>query len=503
MRTALFGVLAVLVLIWPAARSFLGSFLDLLIRAFTIITKPIARAMGVVLRPDPRTTSVDPSRWAIWIGANLAALAIFFAVGHDVISLSLVLALALAHLLLLIAGQLAILEDFSILDGVQQRESRDFAYTTPVRRPAAIFISLTFFLLFLSLLLQKTESAHKGLLFEALPATGVSLADYSAMLFGCVPIFGGAVRSYFEISDSSFTFLGNGLRNAIYFACWSFAFSVLYMILTQQRSIDSILTILQKPKTKSVAENEMIGYAMLRAQRAPGFAKRQMIGDATHHQNAVYRDRLFKIIPKIGAFGFVPTFLYNLHNEKDEQLKLKGLDAVVAVLDSANAGLADKYQNDVRACLKYQINNRKHGDEVKEKLRMIQSMLEASTEEAEKALADPEAQQSTTESKAAVVTEVEQEDEIATPTRVLGRLKTQIVAARRNFNVTGHMEPRMSAIPQKTVASIVLAPDGVKEQIVVRAAAGTNFDFHIVVKSKDPVRMLPAGRYEFAYELET
>ena len=454
--------------------------------------------------------------------------------------------MAIFHLLLLVAGQLAMLEDFSILDGIKERDVRDFPAFTPVRQPMAVLLSLLGFVAFMSLFLQKTDVLHSGLLFIKLPDTGQPLLDYFAMLMSCVAVVGGIPKTLLHINETHFTPLwGKSLSTCIYLVSSGFAFSVLFMLITQQRTVEALLGILKQPATTDKRKNEAIGFAMARATRSPDFAKRRFVDEAIHSEDAVYRERLNRVIVNSRAFMFVPEFLHHLHTRKSDADKLAGMRTILVLLDSGNPSADSDYVSLIQSKIVHQttIRKAKHGDDVIKMLREIETLLRDDDQPLEqeqvqaqvqvqappKAVVVPAVKPSPAPAAPAapaavklavkvapspkpgvvaavatgnLVTNVEQTAEVATRFVARGTISARIAKPAYNFTVTGHMDPHMAGVPQNMIVRMVKSPGAAKAEARVRARTGTNFNFNVGVVHMTKGGRLPAGDYEFAYEIE-
>lgn len=93
---------------------------------------------------------------------------------------------------------------------------------------------------------------------------------------------------------------------------------------------------------------------------------------------------------------------------------------------------------------------------------------------------------------------VGQNDTINNSNRVFGQLLVEVLEPTYKFTCSGHFTPRLSDIPNLRVA-LVKAPNGIPNYLI-RSGAGTTFDFHVHLKSKDFGTYLPVGQYTFEYE---
>jgi hypothetical protein len=500
-------------LLWPRTLV----LFDLAIVGLTKIVKPLSSFSVWALDPSPRTTNVATARWICWIFLNMIFVFIFIMIGYDAMSMTLVLFASVFHLGLLIAGQLAISEDFSVLDGSIQKYERNFLPYTPVRSIPFIILSLTFFLMFLAVFLQKTEATHKGILFAKLPNLGWEPANYFLMLVGAMPILGGAARSYLAIQEADFVWsYGWTLRNFIYYSSWSFAFAVIYMIIMQRRAMDSTLTILKKPKIDNIKDPESVEYAILRIERSPPAIKKKMIKDALGDDNDVYRERLIKLMPRMGAFMFAPTFLHNLHKEKNEKIKLIGLDASLELVNSANAGLDPRYVSQMTAALVYQskYKHSSHSDEAKTRCIKIKQALDLLSDEAknETAIAQEVNQPvgpkklkngaAVANKSTGTVIDINMTPDMATAKKATGKIGGKLTRPIPYFTVTGTLVPKMAGVPRITAVKFKNGPGKFEDLAFFRASVGKQDDFHVHVYAKDKSVLLPMGSYEFEYRIE-
>lgn len=82
--------------------------------------------------------------------------------------------------------------------------------------------------------------------------------------------------------------------------------------------------------------------------------------------------------------------------------------------------------------------------------------------------------------------------------RACGRLIVELHEPVNKFNVSGHFEPELSAIPSLKV-NLVEFPSDIPKY-TIRQGTGTTFDFHIYLKSNDYRRLLPPGKYVFEFD---
>lgn len=86
----------------------------------------------------------------------------------------------------------------------------------------------------------------------------------------------------------------------------------------------------------------------------------------------------------------------------------------------------------------------------------------------------------------------------ATHTSNSGNLTVELLRPAYVFTCSGHLKPNLHEIP-KVRARLVSHPEGLPRHIV-RAGAGTTFDFNVHIKSTAYQEYLPIGEYVFEYE---
>jgi hypothetical protein len=516
MRGQIFGLLAVLAFAFPSLRNVFFDGIGWLVRLFSRPAQLLSKMMFTILNPDNRTGKIKAKYWLIWIFGNFGICTLLVAVGQDLISTSLLILCSLLHLLLLIASQFAIFEGIAVLDGIVSKDDREFRSFTPLRNPFSIIASLGFFLLFTSAFLMKTVNVHNNVFFKTAPDTGVDLANYLILFLSATPL-AWLVRSFFPLPLDNFdSTFGIIFYDVIYVISSVFCLSALITLFFQRMSLNGLFEVLRRDFAKDdLSGNQMNGFAMLRAQRAPDFAIRQMIDSAIRDPNYNYRHKLLKIIPKANASMFAPDFIEALHTQDDEQYKLEGLKTAKEIVGTSNIGFDDKYRQRVLRSIDTQLMSHKaaHTQSVTNVLLTIKAKIDADFELAQILSGKMKTVTATNPAVNATpgkplknsiphIAAATNQRAVATTMKTTGVVRVVAKQAPAGFNVTESIVPRLNGKPRALRATITSGPGEMVKQLLVTAASGTTFDFNLMVRPLEERTTVADGTYEISYELE-
>ncbi|KOR29722.1 hypothetical protein TI04_07920 [Achromatium sp. WMS2] len=316
----------------------------------------VVRLMNFVCLPNKNSGKVSAWRLLLWFSANIALiyiLVILDNIGFEVKFFAAVLIMIL-HILIVIARMVMMEEENLVMEGIIHRDKMQFSKFQASIPNAALYISSVLIFISLSLAIQCFDR-----IFHILSHANENLdfIDYNIFIVNQIILWAYENLTYtISIFSSYSTFFVALTKFFLYTIFWLFLYSVVILNIKQVRAINSLIDGLK-------SKDSDIFYLQQKAARCPGFIKTKLINLAIESPDKVVRRRAISIMPHAKVASFPGVYIFNLHKEEDEEIKLWGMKKVLDILNSSEIKYEEDIVNKIVKSIQYQLR-KKHSEKI-------------------------------------------------------------------------------------------------------------------------------------------
>jgi hypothetical protein len=499
---------------WDVIVSALAALWRPAVDAAISLAAKLSRFLISCLRPDPtRSGAIGKKRWAIWIIAHSLLFGWFFQDATDKTSMIITVLFVAFFLSCLMASQVVHYEENQIWDGAKEQDARLIPPYSPIQKTAFNIFSLVMCLCWLCLLLWKLQAYYGRELFQSVPDASHPFYSYAALTVYNFPLIGPRVGALLGVTPLMFTSVGSQVfATGVWLVSAYLTLSFIYKTIIQRLRFGAILKALkEKPEADFGTDAaDEIHYLQTRIQRAPFFARSRIINDAVYGDADLYKRRL------IGALGhvnmddksgdipfleFCPLFICEIGSQP-LPIQLYGLYRVEGMLGEVDYALTKISKSELSSAIDEALKAPGIHSKISATLSRIKKGVEAGSIPTKKplvALARAVAPHVVPHS---VATSKAQHPTISTDSLAKGRFIIGTGSPSNGFAATGRLTPTLKADASAMNINAIGTPPGVKPaDLNCFITIGTRVDFHVNVRAVAGVAALPAGSYEFEYEI--
>lgn len=259
-------------------------------------------------------------------------------------------------------------EDNLVMEGFLHKNKAKFrGFQAAIPMFSIIISGITIFLC-LSLAIFSTDKLFPGTIIE--PHLYARFIDYAIFVLNEIP-FGQDVLEVFGIHyEKSLKPMGDsgsfiGLMVRVIFGI--LLYSAIVLKIKQIKKIKLLISAFESNDCD-------IQYLQQRVSHYPSVVKKKFIDWSIHHPNSQVRHRVISVMPYAQVVSFPQTYIYNLHKEKDPEIKEWGTKNALKLVENSEIFFDENNQNNILKSIKYQ-RKKPHPDRIHNLLSKIESKI--------------------------------------------------------------------------------------------------------------------------------